>query len=622
MKKRFYSMLLACLMLLTLFPAAFAAGTANGKGTEENAVSHNADGEYASNEEDWEYIYDEEDAGADTVLRTDLLETVTDADSANEAIQQQLDSMTEEQKESTTGADLAALYAEATTAKAATSHVEGEEIIINRESVLALANIASSVNSVTVSSIVSSSGAFFSSSTSNGNVSATGKIIRRITVSSRQNAVDSSGDRIDGTETGNSGDITDSSSDTAPVNLSDTIDQKEKGKQDLVDPLIADAHSRDNAAVISMSIIATAKAQILRMATKTVTFRTEKTGIVIRIHPDILNISTINKIRVETPVYALTFKIQDLADDLKESDSAGLTILARVTGETEDGCAIVELEVPGGRLTNPVTISIAGMDGDTFYQTVASIQGTEDYCTAPQNGASMDYRLDSGVVRMTNSNYRAIPSKYNPVTTTMEGRVAESGKYTVANNQKDFSDIAEKSTEMQNAIRYLASKGIINGTTTTTFSPDNVITRAQIVALLMRGLGKVDNSLKANFTDVPANAWYYHEAASSQKHQIILGYEDGTFRGQRTINKAQITAVAGRILVSEMNYSIPDEEEQVPYLSKYSDQIAPWAQSMVALATRENLVVFRKDGTFSGGLDMTRGDAAILLYRLFKRIWY
>ena len=415
MKKRFYSMLLACLMLLTLFPAAFAAGTANGKGTEENAVSHNADGEYASNEEDWEYIYDEEDAGADTVLRTDLLETVTDADSANEAIQQQLDSMTEEQKESTTGADLAALYAEATTAKAATSHVEGEEIIINRESVLALANIASSVNSVTVSSIVSSSGAFFSSSTSNGNVSATGKIIRRITVSSRQNAVDSSGDRIDGTETGNSGDITDSSSDTAPVNLSDTIDQKEKGKQDLVDPLIADAHSRDNAAVISMSIIATAKAQILRMATKTVTFRTEKTGIVIRIHPDILNISTINKIRVETPVYALTFKIQDLADDLKESDSAGLTILARVTGETEDGCAIVELEVPGGRLTNPVTISIAGMDGDTFYQTVASIQGTEDYCTAPQNGASMDYRLDSGVVRMTNSNYRAIPSKYNPM---------------------------------------------------------------------------------------------------------------------------------------------------------------------------------------------------------------
>ena len=570
MKKRLFCLLLAYIVLLALFPAVFAVEDANDSNSYDDlekliqeAVERASTIHQASATKQTE---------SSTTLRQALAAyygiDAGNVDGANETIQQQLDSMTEEQKKSTDGTDFAMLYAEAVTAEAAAIRVPGKDVVIDMESLLKLAEIADDVHYVTV---VSAASVLSSGTLSDGKISAMAETTNNSRISS-----------------------------------SDHILRIMLGEW-----------------------LGLPGFQTLRRSSKTVAFKTNETDIIIRINPDILNINLdilsmtrIDKIRVETPAYALTFWAKDLADDLKEPDSAELTILARVTGETEDGCAIVELEVPGSRLTNPVTISIPGIDGDTFYQTIASVQGPENYRATPQNGASVDYRLDSDVVHMMNSNYRAIPSNYNPVKQTMEGRVAESGKYTVANNQKDFSDIAEKSTEMQNAIRYLASKGIINGTTTTTFSPDNVITRAQIVALLMRGLGKVDNSLKANFTDVPANAWYYHEAASSQKHQIILGYEDGTFRGQRTINKAQITAVAGRILVSEMNYSIPDEEEQAPYLSKYSDQIAPWAQSMVALATRENLVVFRKDGTFSGGLDMTRGDAAILLYRLFKRIWY
>lgn len=57
-------------------------------------------------------------------------------------------------------------------------------------------------------------------------------------------------------------------------------------------------------------------------------------------------------------------------------------------------------------------------------------------------------------------------------------------------NEKDFTDIANKSAEMQKAIRYLASKGIINGTTPTTFSPDGSINRAEIATLLVKSVGQ------------------------------------------------------------------------------------------------------------------------------------
>ena len=46
---------------------------------------------------------------------------------------------------------------------------------------------------------------------------------------------------------------------------------------------------------------------------------------------------------------------------------------------------------------------------------------------------------------------------------------------------------------------------------------------------------------------------------------------------------------------------------RIPYIiDSYSDAIDSWAQSEVALATKENLVVYRTDGTFSGDKNMTR----------------
>lgn len=135
----------------------------------------------------------------------------------------------------------------------------------------------------------------------------------------------------------------------------------------------------------------------------------------------------------------------------------------------------------------------------------------------------------------------------------------------------------------------------------------------------MRTLGKVDNTAETTFTNVSKSSALYHAIASSQKHKIINGYSDNTFRGTNVISKARIVTVAGRVLTSEMNYRDPAKLNT--YLGKYSDTVPAYAQSIVALATREGLVVYRADGTFSGEKNMTRGDAAIILYGLFQKIW-
>ena len=462
-----------------------------------------------------EHIYDTTDLGEDTKLDADRLNSVTDPDSAAEAVRDMVSGMTQAQKDSPTGIDLATLYAETAVAKAASKPFTGNDVLIN-------------------ASVVDDLGA---------------EAVQ--TVTAVEDALASGG-------------------------------------------------------------ITTA-----RYLSSTVTLTTDSTDeISIRIDPDILT-TGVDKLRVEGPSYALTFTVSELKEDLTDilifkaesvstagaalsrgNATAPLTatrLVNRAVGTepvylANTGANAVKVTLPGGSTTNAVTVSLPKDNSkDTTYQAVVNAAGT------------------------------ATSSKYNPATTNIDGKVNTSGTYTVSTKEVNFTDITNKSAEMQKAIKYLASKGIISGTGGTNYSPDASISRAEIAALLVRAMGKLNSSATNSFTDVKSSDWYYTAAGSSQRAGYISGFEDNTFRGMNPINKEQIVAVAARVLISDMKYKTPSNT--ATYLGKYSDTVASWAQPQVALATKENLVVYRTDGTFSGSKNMTRGDAAIIIYRLFQKIW-
>ena len=325
-----------------------------------------------------------------------------------------------------------------------------------------------------------------------------------------------------------------------------------------------------------------------RYLSTTVTFTTnEASKITVRIDPDVLGME-VDKVRVEVPDYSLTFKLSDLSPDLTTSLIFKVTPVNVETLSLENA---LDLEMSSGSLTNPITVSFsADKSKDTPYQTA-----------------------------MNQSTGALAASKYNPATDMIDSKTNIPGTYTTKTNEVNFTDIANKSTEMQEAIKTLAAQEIISGTGGTNFSPDSSISRAELTKLVVCALSKVDSRATTSFTDVTPANWFYAPVASSQKLGYINGFEDNTFRGNITINKEQIVVIAARVLGSEMNYKTPSNTSK--YLSKYSDTVVSWAQPQVALATRENLVVYRTDGTFSGAKNMTRDDAAIIIYRLFQRIW-
>jgi hypothetical protein len=212
-------------------------------------------------------------------------------------------------------------------------------------------------------------------------------------------------------------------------------------------------------------------------------------------------------------------------------------------------------------------------------------------------------------------------TKHNPSTGAIDARIHSSGTFMLREHTVSFADIEDRSALMRQAVETLAARGIMHGVTDREFAPDDPITRSEFVSTVVMAFDMLDLDARATFTDLEPAAWYYHAVATAESAGLVHAYEDGTFRGMQNMRKDELTVVSSNALVERMGYITPTDIE--PILARYLDrpEIESWAEGGVALATQSNVLIFRADGLFGPAGAMTRGDAAIVLYRLFNRVW-
>ncbi len=100
------------------------------------------------------------------------------------------------------------------------------------------------------------------------------------------------------------------------------------------------------------------------------------------------------------------------------------------------------------------------------------------------------------------------------------------------------------------AVAWAIENGITLGTTDTTFSPDAACTRAQSVTFLYRALGKLAGS-KAAFSDVPAGSYYADAVAWAVENGVTNGTTDTTFSPNNGCTRAQIVTFLYRAYQSK-----------------------------------------------------------------------
>lgn len=102
------------------------------------------------------------------------------------------------------------------------------------------------------------------------------------------------------------------------------------------------------------------------------------------------------------------------------------------------------------------------------------------------------------------------------------------------------------------AVARLGGLGILNGYTDGTFRPSDVLTRAQFAKIVTCALDKEDEALATgsvtNFYDVSQGYWAAPYINYVSKNKMIIGYSDGSFRPEQTITYAEAVTVLVRML--------------------------------------------------------------------------
>ena len=147
------------------------------------------------------------------------------------------------------------------------------------------------------------------------------------------------------------------------------------------------------------------------------------------------------------------------------------------------------------------------------------------------------------------------------------------------------------------------------------FHPDSSLTRGEAVTMLARLT--VDRNGKplysyeegnGGFSDVSPGDWYSSYVHFAQKHGIVQGYADGTFRPTQPVRRAELVKmVCAFFSVTGGSHGFPD----VP--ATY------WAAREIAFAASQGWISGGSDGTFQPGRNVTRAEAVKILNRAMDR---
>ncbi len=134
-------------------------------------------------------------------------------------------------------------------------------------------------------------------------------------------------------------------------------------------------------------------------------------------------------------------------------------------------------------------------------------------------------------------------------------------------------------------VYYALNSGLMVGTGKDTFDPEGATSRAMLVTMLWRSVGKPETETTGTFTDVRAGAYYEKAVEWAAGEGIVLGYGDGTFRPDAPVTRQEAATILWRFVGSPTDVAgdlsrFPDGEE-----------VSSWAKTAMEWTVGEGLII-------------------------------
>ena len=143
--------------------------------------------------------------------------------------------------------------------------------------------------------------------------------------------------------------------------------------------------------------------------------------------------------------------------------------------------------------------------------------------------------------------------------------------------------------------------------------PQNNITRAEVATIFFRLLTdetRTANMTKSNgYNDVKDGDWFCCAVSTLSKMGIIKGYEDGSFKPNDPISRAEFAAIAARF---------DPDGDKTP--ATFADVTSHWAKDEISIAANHGWIKGYEDGSFKPDQKITRAEAMTLVNRVLNRL--
>ena len=236
--------------------------------------------------------------------------------------------------------------------------------------------------------------------------------------------------------------------------------------------------------------------------------------------------------------------------------------------------------------------------------------------SVPESVKIIEQRATNGCNKLTTVLYEGSKSDWNKISIQDKNDALKKAqvRYAVdlSNDSRDyvpvagFGDVFAKDYYSE-PVSWAVEKGITNGTSATSFSPDGKCTRGQIVTFLWRAMDSPEpKSTNNSFTDVKSDAYYYKAVLWAVENGITSGTSKTTFSPDNFCTRAQAVTFMYRT-VGQPAVSGSNPFKDVAKGSYYYNAVL-WA-------TQNNITNGTSTDTFSPNQYCTRGQIVTFLYR-------
>ena len=265
----------------------------------------------------------------------------------------------------------------------------------------------------------------------------------------------------------------------------------------------------------------------------------------------------------------------------------------------------------GGGYVSTYAITVAdAKNGDVTANTKSAVKGeTITLTVAPDKG----YTLETLTVTDKNGKEIELTNKGDGKYTFKmpASKVSVKATFMDDNTMLNFFVDVPADAYYYDAVLWAVKEGITNGTSATTFSPDNPCTRAQMATFLWRAAGSPEPVSKTCiFTDVPADAYYAKAVQWAYEQGITAGTSATTYSPDEGCTRGQMATFLCRMADGKpVNDTVIFADVKA---DKYYAKAVQWAYE-------QKITAGTSVTTFSPDDPCTRAQMVTFLYRYFVK---